>query len=124
MIAQVPQKMRTQANSIANCSYSLLGLFPAPSLYGFVYTTCGAGENRWGLVAIQLFGLASIIFLMPQIICKRHRDNKSIDQYITNQSVVQIEEQVTSTEEFDSAIDIKKLLKRSYSVKLPRLKTL
>ena len=64
----------------------MLGLFPAPSLYGFVYKACGGGDNRWGLVALQLFGLASVIFLLPTTICKRFRDNKKIDEYIVNQN--------------------------------------
>ena len=37
MIAQVPPNMRTLANSLANLFYNLLGFFPAPSIYGFVY---------------------------------------------------------------------------------------
>ena len=43
MIALVPAKLRTQANSLANCSYSLLGLFPASSVYGYVYKANGGG---------------------------------------------------------------------------------
>lgn len=60
----------------------MLGLFPAPSLYGFVYKACGGGDSREGLLAIQLFGLASILILLPSITCKRFRDNKEIAERI------------------------------------------
>ena len=82
MLAQVPYKLRTQANSLANGSYSLFGLFPAPSLYGFVYQATGGENSRSGLLAIQLFGLASILILLPSIVCKRVRETKAINERI------------------------------------------
>jgi MFS transporter, Spinster family, sphingosine-1-phosphate transporter len=43
MIAQVPYRMRTLANSLANMFYNLFGFFPAPSIYGLVYEAAGSG---------------------------------------------------------------------------------
>ena len=52
MLASVPPKFRTLANSLANMFYNLLGFFPAPSIYGLVYQQFGSGTNRWGLAAL------------------------------------------------------------------------
>lgn len=37
MLNQVPQNLRTVANSVANLTYNLLGYVPAPYIYGYVY---------------------------------------------------------------------------------------
>ena len=52
MINTVPKNLQTEANSIANLTFNLLGFFPAPSLYGVVYQMNGSGDNRYGMLTI------------------------------------------------------------------------
>jgi MFS family permease len=52
MLNTVPKNLQTEANSIANLTYNLLGFFPAPSIYGVVYQMNGGGNNRYGLLTI------------------------------------------------------------------------
>jgi hypothetical protein len=52
LLNMVPPSLRTQANSIANLFYNLIGYLPAPAVYGFVYSYTGGGKSRWGLAAI------------------------------------------------------------------------
>ena len=78
MLSRVPPALRTTANSVANVFYNLLGFFPAPSIYGIVYQMHGSGDNHWGLAAIQMFGLTSIIFMAPSVAVSRCRDNRAI----------------------------------------------
>jgi len=55
MLNQVPPKLRTMANSVANFSYNLFGYLPAPIMYGFFYELGDAEHNHYGLLAIQIF---------------------------------------------------------------------
>lgn len=52
MLNTVPRNLQTEANSVANLTYNLLGFFPAPSIYGVVYQMNGSGDNRFGLLTI------------------------------------------------------------------------
>ena len=65
MLNTVPKNLQTEANSIANLTYNLLGFFPAPSIYGIVYQAKGSGNNRYGMATIQAFGLLIPIILWP-----------------------------------------------------------
>ena len=82
MLAQVPSKMRTNGNSLANMFYNLLGFFPAPSIYGIVYQSFGSGESRMGLASIQLFGVAAMFFLFPAVVRRRLRDKREMKDLI------------------------------------------
>ena len=52
MLNQVPPKMRTMANSIANFSYNLFGYLPAPIMYGFFYELGASKKNHYGILSI------------------------------------------------------------------------
>lgn len=52
LLNTVPVPLRTQANSIANLVYNLIGYLPAPYVYGVAYQVTGSGTSRWGLIAI------------------------------------------------------------------------
>ena len=88
MIAQVPNKMRTNANSLANMFYNLLGFFPAPSIYGIVYQSFGSGESRMGLFSIQAFGLGALFFLLPSVIRRKVRDKKEMKELMALQDKI------------------------------------
>lgn len=63
MLNQVPPKMRTMANSIANFSYNMFGYLPAPTLYGIFYEMGGAGQSHQGLFVIQIFTVLACVFM-------------------------------------------------------------
>ena len=57
MLNQVPPKLRTMANSVANFSYNLFGYLPAPIMYGYFYEMGDSKHNHYGLLSIQLFSV-------------------------------------------------------------------
>lgn len=49
--------------------YNLLGYFPAPFVYGIVYEINGGGDNRWGLIVLELVGvIAAFLFILSYFI--------------------------------------------------------
>ena len=52
MLNQVPPKLRTVANSVANFQYNLFGYLPAPIMYGFFYELGDCERNHLGLLSI------------------------------------------------------------------------
>ena len=78
MLNTVPRNLQTEANSIANLTYNLLGFFPAPSIYGVVYQMNGSGNNRYGMLTIQAFGILIPIVLWPVVLKKFYKAKKEI----------------------------------------------
>jgi MFS family permease len=71
LLNQVPQNMRTVANSVANMTYNLLGYVPAPYIYGYVYQQAGQGKSHSGFFAVEFFGFMSFVFSLAFYIRKR-----------------------------------------------------
>ena len=80
MLAQLPPRLRTVGNSLAALFYNLLGFFPAPSIYGLAYQSCGSGANRCGLVSVQAAILLGMLVLIPAVLRQRWKDNRALQQ--------------------------------------------
>ena len=84
MIASVGEFQKSQANSIANLCYNLLGYLPGPFVYGFISSVTGGGQSRWALgtllystiiaVALMWYGLRK----QMQLTEERKRRNSSV----------------------------------------------
>ena len=76
MLNQVPPKLRTMANSVANLSYNLLGFLPAPIMYGFFYELSDDPHNHYGLLSVQGFTMFAVAGLTLIYIRNRYIESK------------------------------------------------
>ena len=92
MLNQVPPKLRTMANSVANFSYNLFGYLPAPIMYGYFYEMGDSKQNHYGLLSIQLFTVLS--FCGFTVAYFRHKYVIRKYQHVEDFSLINLEGEV------------------------------
>jgi sugar phosphate permease len=63
MINSVGDYQKSQANSIANLCYNLLGYLPAPQVYGMISQLTGGKKSRWPMGGILYSTILSVSLL-------------------------------------------------------------
>jgi len=77
MLSSIPKSLRAFGNSAAQIFQNLLGYFPAPFLYGFVYNVTGGDkeQSRWGMIMLMFWSVFGIVGLYQ---AKLYQDDLSV----------------------------------------------
>ena len=63
VITTIPDNYKEVGNSFTQLCYNFIGYLPSPFIYGFISSFTGGKNSKWGLSAIILWSLFTVIFL-------------------------------------------------------------
>ena len=74
MLNTVDQHLKTTANSLANLNYNLLGLLPAPFIYGAIYEAGEGGNAKEAMSVLMFLPIISVVtlFIAARFIIKEN----------------------------------------------------